>query len=294
MHSSVTKKINIPLVLGIVAFLLIVLFPLYWLIVSSLKTQSDILAGTPQIIPSQIIFDNYRQVWESAPLLKYFRNSIIITIPAMILAVILAMISGYAFSRFNFPGKKLFGFSIILTQLFPSILFLLPYFLMFSFMQHQPLFRNLNIVFIGENATYWNFVLMIFTYTSFILPFCVYLMRSFYDSIPNDIEEAAMVDGCTPFQAFYKVIIPLILPAIATVAILAFLQCWNEVLFASVLTNSTTRSVAQGIRDYRTQTSVSWNLTLTAGVIVTIPVIIFFTFLQKRLVAGLTAGAVKG
>jgi len=119
-------------------------------------------------------------------------------------------------------------------------------------------------------------------------------MRSFYDSIPNDIEEAAMVDGCTPFQAFYKVIIPLILPAIATVAILAFLQCWNEVLFASVLTNSTTRSVAQGIRDYRTQTSVSWNLTLTAGVIVTIPVIIFFTFLQKRLVAGLTAGAVKG
>lgn len=293
MHKRVLRK-KIILVIGIISFLLLVLFPLYWLIVSSLKTQSEILAGTPQLIPSEITLSNYEQVWEDAPLLKYFRNSLIITIPTMALAVILAMISGYAFSRFNFPGKKAFSFSIILTQLFPGILFLLPYFLMFSFMQHQPLLSSLNISFIGEKAIGWNYILMIFTYTSFILPFSVWLMRSFYDSIPNDIEEAAMVDGCTPFQAFYKVIVPLILPAIATMAILAFLQCWNEVLFASVLTNSTTRTVALGIRDYRTQTSVAWNLTLTAGVIVTLPVIVFFTFLQKKLVAGLTAGAVKG
>ena len=293
MHRSFLKN-KVLLAIGIIIFLILVLFPLYWLAVNSLKTQSEILAGTPQLIPSEITFSNYTKVWEDAPLLKYFRNSLVITSPAMFLAVILAMISGYAFSRFNFPGKKVFGFSIILTQLFPGMLFLLPYFLMFSFLQRQPLLMSLNVSFIGKNAVFWNYCLMIFTYTSFILPFSVWLMRSFYNSIPNDIEEAAMIDGCTPFQAFYKVIIPLILPAIVTLAILAFLQCWNEVLFASVLTNSTTRTVALGIRDYRTQTSVSWNLTLTAGVIVTLPVIVFFTFLQKKLVAGLTAGAVKG
>ena len=176
MQSSVLEKIKIPLILGILIFLLIVLFPLYWLVVSSLKTQSDILAGVPQIFPSEITFENYSQVWRDAPLLKYFRNSIVITLPAMTLAVILATISGYAFSRFQFPGKKAFGFSIILTQLFPGVLFLLPYFLMFSYMQHQPLFQNMNVIFMGEKALGWNYVLMIFTYSSFILPFSVWLM----------------------------------------------------------------------------------------------------------------------
>jgi multiple sugar transport system permease protein len=155
-------------------------------------------------------------------------------------------------------------------------------------------FQQANIVFMGDKAMGWNYVLMSFTYIAFILPFALTLMCGFFNNIPREIEEAAMVDGCTPFQAFYRVIIPLVFPAIASVTILAFIQCWNEILFASVLTNSTTRTIALGIRDYRTQTSVAWNLTLTAGVIVTIPVIAFFTFLQKQLVSGLTAGAVKG
>ena len=288
------RKLRIPLILGIIIFLFIVLFPVYWLVVSSFKTQSEVLAGTPQIIPSNISFDNYRQVWEAAPLLDYFRNSLIITLPAMVIAVTLATMTGYALSRFSFPGKKLFSSLTILTQLFPGILFILPYFLMFSSLQHQQVFQQANIVFMGDKAMGWNYVLMSFTYIAFILPFALTLMCGFFNNIPREIEEAAMVDGCTPFQAFYRVIIPLVFPAIASVTILAFIQCWNEILFASVLTNSTTRTIALGIRDYRTQTSVAWNLTLTAGVIVTIPVVAFFTFLQKQLVSGLTAGAVKG
>lgn len=288
------RKLRIPLILGIIIFLFIVLFPVYWLVVSSFKTQSEVLAGAPQIIPSNISFDNYRQVWEAAPLLDYFRNSLIITLPAMVIAVTLATMTGYALSRFSFPGKKLFSSLTILTQLFPGILFILPYFLMFSSLQHQQVFQQANIVFMGDKAMGWNYVLMSFTYIAFILPFALTLMCGFFNNIPREIEEAAMVDGCTPFQAFYRVIIPLVFPAIASVTILAFIQCWNEILFASVLTNSTTRTIALGIRDYRTQTSVAWNLTLTAGVIVTIPVIAFFTFLQKQLVSGLTAGAVKG
>ena len=294
MLKKLHRKLRIPLILGIIIFLFIVLFPVYWLVVSSFKTQSEVLAGTPQIIPSNISFDNYRQVWEAAPLLDYFRNSLIITLPAMVIAVTLATMTGYALSRFSFPGKKLFSSLTILTQLFPGILFILPYFLMFSSLQHQQVFQQANIVFMGDKAMGWNYVLMSFTYIAFILPFALTLMCGFFNNIPREIEEAAMVDGCTPFQAFYRVIIPLVFPAIASVTILAFIQCWNEILFASVLTNSTTRTIALGIRDYRTQTSVAWNLTLTAGVIVTIPVVAFFTFLQKQLVSGLTAGAVKG
>lgn len=288
------KKINLPLILGMAFFLFIVLFPVYWLVVSSFKTQSEVLAGTPQIIPSTISFDNYEQVWEAAPLLVYFKNSLIITIPSMIVAVTLATMAGYALSRFNFSGKNLFRASTLLTQLFPGILFLLPYFLMFSTLQHQEVFQQAHIILMGDKARGWNYVLMSFTYIGFVLPFALTLMCGFFNNIPKDIEEAAMVDGCTQFQAFYRVIIPLVFPAIASVTILAFLQCWNEVLFASVLTNSSTRTIALGIRDYRTQTSVAWNLTLTAGVIVAIPVVAFFTFLQKQLVSGLTAGAVKG
>ncbi len=294
MSNKLNKKIKIPLILGIIFFIFVVLFPVYWLVVSSFKTQSEVLAGIPQIIPSNISFENYQQVWKAAPLLDYFQNSLIITIPAMVISVTLATLTGYSLSRFSFPGKKLFNYSTILTQLFPGVLFLLPYFLMFSTLQHQTIFQQSNIIFMGDKATGWNYVLMSFTYIAFILPFALTLMCGFFNNIPKEIEEAAMVDGCTQFQAFYRVIIPLVLPAIASVAILAFIQCWNEILFASVLTNSTTRTIALGIRDYRTQTSVAWNLTLTAGVIVTIPVVAFFTFLQKQLVSGLTAGAVKG
>lgn len=288
------RKINLPLILGIAFFLFIVLFPVYWLIVSSFKTKSEVLAGTPQLIPSTVSFENYKQVWEAAPLLTYFKNSLIITIPSMILAVTLATMAGYALSRFNFSGKSLFRASTLLTQLFPGILFLLPYFLMFSTLQHQEVFQQANIIFMGDKARAWNYILMSFTYVGFVLPFALTLMCGFFNNIPKDIEEAAMVDGCTQFQAFRHVIIPLVLPAIASVTILAFLQCWNEILFASVLTNLSTRTIALGIRDYRTQTSVAWNLTLTAGVIVAVPVVAFFTFLQKQLVSGLTAGAVKG
>ncbi|MDY7077192.1 MAG: carbohydrate ABC transporter permease [Chloroflexota bacterium] len=280
--------------LTILVLLFIVIFPVYWLVTSSFKSQSEILAGEPTWFPSTFTWANYTQVWSDAPLVRYFRNSTIISLTSMSIAVLIATLAGYAFSRFRFPGRGLFGLSILSTQMFPGILFLLPYFLLFTTLQRTPAMERLGIKFIGTEAVGWNYVLMIFTYTTFILPFTIWLMRGFFDSIPFDLEEAAMVDGCTQFQAFYKVALPLALPGVATVAILAFLQGWNEVLFASILTNPQTRTVALGIRDYRTQTTIAWNLTLTAGVLVAAPVVVFFTGLQRQLVSGLTAGAVKG
>jgi len=280
--------------LAVLFFLFTVIFPVYWLVVSSFKNQSEILAGEPTWFPRQFTWKNYTQVWHEAPLVRYFKNSTIISLTSMSIAVVIATLAGYAFSRFHFPGRGLFGMSILSTQMFPGVLFLLPYFLLFTSLQRIPALQQLGIKFIGEGAIGWNYVLMVFTYTTFILPFTIWLMRGFFDGIPVDLEEAAMVDGCTRFQAFRKVALPLALPGIATVAILAFLQGWNEVLFASILTNPQTRTVALGIRDYRTQTTIAWNLTLTAGVLVAAPVVVFFTGLQRQLVSGLTAGAVKG
>jgi len=279
---------------GLIFYLTLVLFPLYWLVSSSLKIESEIRETT--LIPRILAWQNYIQVWRDVPLARYFINSALISGCAMILAVSIATLAGYAISRFRFPGREFFSISILSTQMFPGILFLLPYFLIFTMLQRTALFTEVlgGFKFIGEHVYWGNILLMIITYTAFVMPFAVWVVRGFMDSIPTDLEEAARVDGCSHFQAFLRIVLPLALPGIATIAILAFMKGWNEVLFSSVLTNPLTRTVALGIQDFRTQQTVKWNLTMAAGVLISAPVTVFFTTLQRYMVSGLTAGAVKG
>ena len=269
----------------------IVLFPVYWLVISSLKTESEIRQTT--LLPAIWAFENYRQVWEQAPLLRYFGNSLGLSVVSMALAVVVATMAGYAFSRFRFFGRGVFGTSVLATQLFPGVLLLVPFFLIFSTLQNTPLLEGLNVRFIGRNVYWGNLGLMLVAYTSAVLPFTIWVMRGYIDSLPADLEEAAEIDGSSRFGAFVRVTVPLAVPGIATIAILAFTRGWNEVLFSSVLTNELTRTVALGIQDFRTEFTVRWNLTMAAGVIISLPVVVFFTFLQRWLVSGLTAGAVK-
>ncbi len=279
--------------LGLGFFLLLVLFPVYWLITCSLKGESEIRQAT--WFPVTLEWVNYVKIWDQAPLGRFFLNSILVSTMAMLLSVFCATLAGYAFSRFRFPGRNAFGFGVLVTQAFPHVLFLLPYFLIFSYIQRTPLFRDvLGLKFIGQEVYWGNILLLILTYTAFILPFTLWLMRGFTDSIPRDLEESAEVDGANRLQALWKIILPIALPGIATVAILAFNLGWNEVLFSSVLTNPTTRTLALGIQDYRTDLDVLWGLTMAAGVIISAPVIVFFTALQRYMVSGLTAGAIKG
>ena len=269
----------------------VVLFPVYWLVVSSLKTESEIRRTT--LLPTLWAFENYRQVWAQVPLLRYFGNSLSLSLVSMALAVVVATMAGYAFSRFRFFGRGVFGTSVLATQLFPGVLLLVPFFLIFSNLQNTPLLQSLDIRFIGRNVYWGNLGLMLLAYTSAVLPFTIWVMRGYIDSLPADLEEAAEIDGTSRFGAFVRVTVPLAVPGIATIAILAFTRGWNEVLFSSVLTNELTRTVALGIQDFRTEYTVRWNLTMAAGVIISLPVVVFFTFLQRWLVSGLTAGAVK-
>lgn len=277
---------------GRIFFLLTVLFPVYWLVISSLKEESKIRSGG--LFPKHLAWENYVEAFRQAPLARYFSNSALIAVSAMLLSIIIATFAGYAFSRFRFPGRKAFGLSVLVTQMFPGVLFLLPYFLIFTNAQRSGLFRMLGLKFIGSEVYGGNVILLIFTYMAFTLPFCIWVFRGFIDTIPVDLDLSAEVDGCTRFQAFRKIVLPSALPGIATIAILAFMKGWNEVLFSSVLTNPLTRTVALGIQDYRTQQVVQWNTTMAAGVIISLPVVIFFTLMQRHMVTGLTAGSVKG
>jgi len=260
-----------------------VLIPTANLVFTTFKLPKEVMTGDYNLLPqAKWIFDNYYNIWRVVPLTKYLINSLIISLLTMFFSVLFSVLAGYALSRFKFKGKKLFQGSVLLTQSFPGILFLLPYYLLFIQFER---FTGIKI-----KGTYFS---LIFTYSTFALPFCLLLMKSYFDSIPEDIEEAAMIDGCSRFGAFLRVIIPLVIPGMAAVSILGFLRAWNDVMFASVLTNDTTRTVAVGITDYASQFEVQWHYVLTAGVVISIPIVVFFILLQKQIIKGLTAGAIK-
>lgn len=270
-------------ILGICFLLFVVLFPVYWLVITSLKFPEDVHTPNPTLFPDRLRFQNYVDIWKTVPLAKYFKNSLIIAFSSMFFATLVATFAGYALSKFRFKGRKTIGMTFLVTQMFPGILFLLPYYLIFILIKNS---TGLSLI-----GTYPG---LIITYTAFVTPFTIWVMRGYFDTIPIELEEAALIDGCNFFQAFIRIILPAAVPGIITVAMLSFMKSWNEVLFATVLTNSDTRTLALGLYEFQQEFTTSWNLVMAAGVVIAIPVLIFFTFLQKYLVSGFTSGAVKG
>jgi multiple sugar transport system permease protein len=257
------------------------LLPLYVMVSSSLKPLQDV-TGTFRWIPSPITFSSYIQMWQTVPLAQYFVNSLIVCSCAAALSVLLATFAAYAVSRYRFRGRRMFTLVVLSTQMFPGILFLLPLFLIFVSIGNAT-----GITLLGSRTG------LIITYLTFSLPFSIWLLVGYFDSIPRGLDEAAWVDGCGPFRALFRVVIPAAIPGIITVAIYAFMTAWGEVLFASVMTNDTTRTLAVGLRDYSTQNDVYWNQIMAASIVVSIPVVAGFLLMQRFLVTGLTAGSVK-
>lgn len=255
--------------------------PIYVMVSSSLKPLQDV-TGTFEWIPAHLSVSPYIQMWRTVPLARYFLNSAIVCSSAAGLSVLVAVFAAYAVSRYSFRGKRVFTVAVLSTQMFPGILFLLPLFLIF--------------VSIGDTtgiALYGSRGGLVLTYLTFSLPFSIWMLAGYFDSIPRGLDEAALVDGCGPLRALLRVVIPASLPGIVAVAIYAFMTAWSEVLFASVMTNATTRTLAVGLRDYSTQTDVYWNQIMAASLVVSVPVVAGFLLLQRFLVTGLTAGAVK-
>ncbi|MEE1791563.1 carbohydrate ABC transporter permease [Streptomyces sp. BE308] len=258
-----------------------VLLPVYVMVSSSLKPLQDV-SGKFQWIPSGITVRPYFDIWKTVPLADYFVNSLIVAGTATVCSVVIAVFAAYAVSRYNFRGKRLFTVTVLSTQMFPGILFLLPLFLIYVNIGNVT-----GIELFGSRAG------LIITYLTFSLPFSIWMLIGYFDSVPRDLDEAAKVDGCGPLGALFRVIVPAAIPGIVAVAVYAFMTAWGEVLFASVMTNDTTRTLAVGLQGYSTQNDVYWNQIMAASLVVSVPVVAGFLLLQRYLVTGLTAGAVK-
>ena len=194
----------------------------------------------------------------------------------------LAILPGYAVSRYRFAGPRHLLMTVLSTQMFPGILFLLPLFLIF-----------VNIDQYTGVQLYGSRLGLIITYLTFSLPFSIWLIAGYFDTIPRELDEAARVDGAGPMRTLLRVILPVAAPGIVAVAIYAFMTAWGEVLFASVLTDESTRTLAIGLREYANQSNVYWNQVMAASLVISLPVVVGFLALQRYLVHGLTAGAVK-
>ncbi|GAA1230690.1 carbohydrate ABC transporter permease [Kitasatospora nipponensis] len=257
------------------------LTPVAVMVSSSLKPLRDV-QGPWRWLPSHLTVRPYLDIWTTVPLARYFTNSLIVAGGATVLSVLVAVLAAYPVSRYRFRGRRLFTVTVLSTQMFPGILFLLPLFLIFV-----DIGNSTGIALYGSRGG------LILTYLTFSLPFSIWMLTGYLDSIPRDLDEAAAVDGCGPLRTLLRIIVPAALPGIVAVAVYAFMTAWGEVLFASVMTDDQTRTLAVGLQGYATQNDVYWNQVMAASLVVSVPVVAGFLLLQRHLVAGLTAGAVK-
>ncbi|MDQ3001304.1 MAG: carbohydrate ABC transporter permease [Fibrobacterota bacterium] len=243
------------------------------------KSVASGLAPLPSIY---IHWRNYVDLWRNIDFGLYLKNSFIVCLSVMVIAMVLASMGGYALARYDFPGKNLFGYSVLATQMVPAIMLLLPLYLMFINFS-----RVTGIIVKGSYGG------LILTYAAYFVPFSIWILRGFFASLPKELEEAALVDGCGPIQAFFRIIIPSALPGIIATGVFVFLSAWDELMFAWVLTDESTYTIPVGIRLFVGNFQNRYDLMMAAATVSTIPVMILFFMMQKHIVSGLTAGAVK-
>jgi multiple sugar transport system permease protein len=256
--------------------------PFYVMITSALKPLGDV-QGDFHWWPSHVTFRPFIDIWSTVPLARYFFNSLLVCVLSTVFSVIVAIFAAYAVSRFRFRGRAAFTGTVLSTQMFPGILFLLPLFLIFVNIDNK----------LGINAFYQTRFGLIVTYLTFTLPFSIWMLASYLDGIPRELDEAAKVDGTGDLGALFRVVLPAARPGVIAVAVYAFMTAWGEILFASVMTNDSTKTLSIGLQYYSTQINVYWNQVMAASLVVSVPVVLGFLLLQRYLVAGLTAGAVK-
>jgi multiple sugar transport system permease protein len=266
---------------GVLLFLLLLLFlPLYWLLITSIKPNQAAFKVPPELFPSEPTLESYvSQLQDRAGFLTYFLNSVIASTFATLLSIAVSVFAGYAFSRFRFPAKRVVLVFILASQMFPLVVLLVGIYILFSQL--------------GLLDTYLGLVL---AFTSFSLPFSIWMMRGFFDTVPPELEQAAMVDGATRLQALLRVILPLVGPGVIAVGMYSFLNAWNNLLFALSLTSSQDmRTIPPGfLLTYVGEFQYQWADAMAGSVMVSLPMIVVFIFLQRYLVRGMTAGAVKG
>jgi multiple sugar transport system permease protein len=259
-------------------YVLFALFPLYWLVKVALTPNDLLYSEGIRLWPSRTSFEHFRFVLSHSEFPLFFRNSLIVSGTTAVSVSLISGASGYALSRFRFRGKSLLVALMLITQMFPLVMLV------------APMFRLLAPLGLTNSLTG-----LVIVYTAFNAPFATFLMQSFFDAIPRELEEAAMIDGATRFGAFRRIILPLTLPGIAATGGFVFTAAWSELLFALMLNSSVQASTFPvGLLSFVSKFSVDFGQMMAAGVLALIPACLFFLLIQRYLVRGLTAGAVKG
>ena len=256
--------------------------PMVWMVLTSLKSQFAAMQYPPQWWPAEPTLHNYVKLLDPTneagrDFLLYFWNSFYVSTLTTILGVVVAVPAAYAFSRFRFPGRTFLFFAVLLRNMFPAVVFLIPLFIMMRWMG-----------LVGTHAA------LILTYLTFGLPLSIWLLKGFYDNIPIQLEQAARIDGATRFQAFLLIVMPLSLPGIIATSIFSFIGAWNEYVYAATFLNNKDKlTLPVGIQRYFTEFATDWPGLMAATFLMSVPVVVLFLVLQKYFVRALTEGAVK-
>ena len=261
----------------LVIFLLFLLFPFYWTCVTSLKLPEELHSLKVIYWPQNPSFQAYSHLFGQYNFLHPMKNSLVVAVITTLISLSVSTLAAYAFSRFRFVGRKPLMVLFLTNNMFPTVLLLIPLF---------TIMRQMKLLY-----TPWALVL---SYTTFTIPFSVWLLNGYLNDLPLSMEEAAMIDGADRAKAFVRIVLPVLLPCLLATGVYIFMQSWNEYTFAVLFTNEANRTIPVSLKMLVGQLGVQWDLITAGGIITIIPVCIMFFFAQKTLVAGLTAGAVKG
>jgi multiple sugar transport system permease protein len=264
--------------LVILAYLMIALFPLYWMLVTGLKTNAEVYSQRPTYLVQHPTLENFKTIIKGRPTLLYFRNTLIVALVTTFLCIAVGTISAYGFARYKFRGNSFLMFAILSMRIFPPIALIVPLYFMISRVGMIDTLQGLIVV---------NLYLT--------LPFFIWIMKGFFQTIPKELDEAARIDGCSRLQAFRKVLLPISFPGMAAASIITFMWTWNEFLFGQILSaTSAAKNISVGTVDFITDLFISWNQMSAYGFLACLPAFLFVIIFQRYIVKGLISGAVKG
>ncbi|WP_313070630.1 carbohydrate ABC transporter permease [Lacrimispora sp.] len=278
MKNQIDIKKIVCVYLPLTVILIFILFPFYWTLITSVKPEDELYGMVVTYWPRSFTLESYRKLFTTTVnFLGAIKNSFVVATMTTLVSLTASTLAAYAFSRYQFAGRKILMCTFLCNNMFPTVLLLIP---LYSIM------RKMGLLYTPTS--------LVLSYTTFTIPFSVWLLLGFLNDLPMSLEEAALVDGCNRGVAFVRIILPILGPCLVATGVYIFMTSWNEYTFAVMFTNAETRTIPVALKSLIGQLGVQWDLLTAGGIITIIPVCIMFFFAQKRLVEGLTAGAVKG
>ena len=273
--TTILKKL-LTTYLPIILILLFAIGPYVWTGISSITLESELYRPDFRFFPENPTIENYVRLFTKLNFAANMIDSLIIAIATAVVGLLITVPASYSFSRFNFKGKKILLMQFLVINMFPIMLLIIPLFIMMKVLHLMD-----------------SYFALIIAYSTFTIPFSVWMMTSFFNAIPTELDKAAQIDGCTRIGAMIRVVLPVVMPGVLSTGIYIFITAWNEYLYAAILTNSSVRTIPIALQNMIGEYQIEWGLLTAGGVLSALPVIILFFFIQKQLISGMTAGAVK-